>query len=70
MATTSLASPRLLSISEVVYSLGISKPTLYRGIKSGNLPAPVKISARRVGWRSSDIAKVVAGDWEDGVNRG
>ena len=53
---------RLMPLEEVLAALGISKPTLYRGIKAGALPAPVKISARRVGWRSSDISRIVSGD--------
>ncbi len=52
---------RLLPIDEVLHAFGISKASLYRGIKAGLLPAPVKISARRVGWRSSDVARVTAG---------
>lgn len=55
------STSRLLSIDEVIHALGISKPTLYRGIRSGILPAPVRISARRVGWRSTDIARIVDG---------
>lgn len=53
---------RLLQVGAVLSILGISKPTLYRGIKAGTLPPPVRISARRVGWRSTDIARVVAGN--------
>ena len=54
----------LLAIAVVIIATSLSKATIYRSIKSGTFPAPVKISARRVGWRSSDIAKFVAGDWE------
>jgi len=62
MALQSTPVARLIPLEEVLAALGISKPTLYRGIKAGALPAPVKISARRVGWRSSDIARIVSGD--------
>ena len=52
---------RLLPLDEVTGSLGISRATLYRGVRSGVLPKPVKISARRIGWRVEDIGKVTAG---------
>jgi len=62
MTILSLSTARLMPLEEVLAALGISKPTLYRGIKAGALPAPVKISARRVGWRSTDINRIVSGD--------
>lgn len=34
---------------------GLSKSTIYQGIKDGTFPKPVKISERAVGWRQSDI---------------
>lgn len=62
MAQASRSASRLIPVGEVLSRLGISKPTLYRGIKSGSLPAPVQISARRVGWRSTDIDRLISGD--------
>lgn len=62
MAQSSSCVTRLVPVGEVLNRLGISKPTLYRGIKAGILPAPVHISARRVGWRSMDIDRLTAGD--------
>ena len=38
--------------SEVV---GLSARTIYREIKAGRFPKPVQLSARRVGWRESDL---------------
>lgn len=63
MAQSNLNNVRLFPIGQVLLILGISKPTLYRGIKAGNLPPPVRISARRVGWRSTDIDRVIAGEF-------
>lgn len=62
MAQVNSSVTRLIPADEVVQILGISRPTLYRGIKAGTLPAPVKISTRRVGWRSTDIDRLVAGN--------
>lgn len=67
MAQAAPSVSRLIPVGEVLSRLGISKPTLYRGIKSGSLPAPVQISARRVGWRSVDIDRLIAGDGQEGA---
>lgn len=67
MAQIASSVARLIPADEVVQILGISRPTLYRGIKAGTLPAPVKITARRVGWRSTDIAQFIAGNGCDEV---
>ena len=46
---------RILRIDEVALLVGLSPATIWREIKAKRFPAPVKISARRVGWRTSDI---------------
>lgn len=63
MAQINSGTARLIPVWEVLHLLAISKPTLYRGIKAGSLPAPVKISPRRVGWRSTDIDRLIAGSY-------
>ncbi|RYF23171.1 MAG: AlpA family phage regulatory protein [Oxalobacteraceae bacterium] len=37
-----------------------SAATLWRNIKSGKFPAPVRLSARVIGWRVEDIRAWVA----------
>ncbi|APW48445.1 hypothetical protein RA876_13630 [Rhodoferax antarcticus] len=34
---------------------GFGKSSIYAGVKTGTFPAPVRLSARAVGWRESDI---------------
>lgn len=51
---------RILGIDEVVRLSGLSPATVWRAIKAGTFPAPVRISARRVGWRASDIRSWIA----------
>jgi predicted DNA-binding transcriptional regulator AlpA len=34
---------------------GISKPTIYRQIKQGNIPAPIKLTSRTSVWKVGDI---------------
>lgn len=47
---------KLFGIAELTALLTVSKPTIYRRIKDGSFPSPVRISARRVAWRECDIA--------------
>lgn len=52
---------RLLRIREVLQLCGLSRATLYREIKLHTFPAPVKLSARSVGWLQEDVAQWLAG---------
>ena len=46
---------RLLRKPAVLASVGFSNSELYRRIKEGTFPAPVKIGVRAVAWRDSDV---------------
>ncbi len=46
---------RLLRKPVVLDRVGFSKSELYRRIKSGKFPAPIKLGARAVAWRESDV---------------
>ena len=50
-----IAGERLYRMRELVELLGISRPTVYRYIKAGNLPKPVHLSSRCIAWRASEI---------------
>lgn len=43
----------------------VSRSTWWAGVKTGRFPAPVRLGARAVAWRASDIAALV----EKGVER-
>ena len=47
---------RLLRRQEVQQLLGLSKSTLYELMADDRFPRPVRIAARAVRWRASDIA--------------
>jgi predicted DNA-binding transcriptional regulator AlpA len=51
---------RLMRIREVLQLCGLSRATLYREIKMHSFPAPVKLSARSVGWLQDDVMQWVA----------
>ena len=62
-----LASPaapppleRLIGRKEVLILIGISNATLWRWIKAGRFPAPMKIGKKKVAWRSSVLAHWIA----------
>lgn len=46
----------LLRRREVEARTGLSRSTLYHWMKLGEFPQPVKLGARIVAWRESDVA--------------
>ena len=46
---------KIIRPTQLANQLGVSKSTLWRLEKSGELPKRVTISERIVGWRESDI---------------
>lgn len=51
---------RLIGRKEVLIIIGISNATLWRWIKAGRFPAPMKIGKKKVAWRSSVLATWIA----------
>lgn len=49
------ADIRLLSIAAVSEATSLSRATIYRAIDAGLFPRPLKLAARRIGWRVSDL---------------
>ena len=60
----------LLTRREVERRTGLSRSTLYRKMREGTFPVPLKVSERAVRWRDSDIRAYVdsapALVWRDG----
>ena len=50
-----MPTERLLMIPDVIARLTIGRTTLHELRTKGDFPKPVKISARRIGWRLADI---------------
>ncbi|SEO19921.1 transcriptional regulator, AlpA family [Duganella sp. CF517] len=46
---------RVMRLREVLALCGMSRATLYREVKLRGFPAPVKLSARSVGWLEDDV---------------
>ncbi len=49
----------LLTRREVERRTGLSRSTLYRKMRDGTFPVPLKVSERAVRWRESDIRAYV-----------
>ena len=54
------ALERLIGRKETLLLIGISNATLWRWIKAGRFPAPMKIGKKKVAWRSSVLAQWIA----------
>lgn len=55
---------RLASIIGPHGLIPVSRSTWWAGVKSGRYPRPVRLGARAVAWRASDIAALI----EKGAN--
>lgn len=55
-----LEDVRLMRREEVLQVCGISKSTMYNSIRQGQFPGPVRIGARAVGWRKSEVVAWLA----------
>ena len=47
-------------LPQVLFALGISRASLWRGVKSGKYPQPIKVGARTTVWRVEDIRAYIA----------
>jgi prophage regulatory protein len=50
----------LWRLPEVLEHFPVSKSGWLAGVRAGRYPAPVRLSARCVAWRASDVLKLVA----------
>ena len=51
----SQTGPRLLRLPEVMQQTGLKEHTLYRLMRQGLFPRPLKISQRNVAWKESNV---------------
>lgn len=55
--TTPAKPEPLLRLPAVEALTGLKKTTIYAGAHAGTFPKPLKLSARCIAWRASDIAQ-------------
>ena len=51
---------KLIRLPLVSDRTGLGKSSIYAGVKSRTFPAPVRLSARAVAWRETDIDQWIA----------
>ena len=51
---------RILRLPEVSRATGLSRSTIYRLVRSGTFPQSVALTARTIGWYSTDIETWIA----------
>ncbi len=55
MELTLQSASCFLRLPAVMLRVGLSRTTIYRMIKGGHFPAPVKLGERASAWRLSDL---------------
>jgi len=56
---------KLYSVDEVITYTHISRTTLWRWVRDGRFPDPIRLGPRRRVWRESDLQ-----EWMNGLERG
>ena len=51
---------RILRLPEVLRITGLSRASIYRLVRSSTFPPSVKLTARTIGWYSTDIETWIA----------
>ena len=51
---------RIIRLPEVLRITGLSRASIYRLVRSGTFPPSVKLTARTIGWYSTDIETWIA----------
>lgn len=59
-------SGRLLRLPSVLSQTGLSKSEIYRRIKAGNFPVPIKLGTRAIAWPAGQVDAWVKGLIEQG----
>ena len=55
-----LVGRRILRLPEVCQVSGLSRATIYKKMAEGTFPTPLRLGARSVGWRLSDLDTWIA----------
>lgn len=49
------AHEKIIRLPEVVATVGLQKSAIYKKIKAGEFPAPIKLGKHASGWLESDV---------------
>jgi len=64
----SLPDDALLTIKDLCKLFACSAPTIWRNVKSGQFPEPIRPTLRTTRWRVGDIRKILKGNKQ--INKG
>jgi prophage regulatory protein len=56
LGEVNLSRSKIIRRREVEAATSLSRSSIYRLVAAGEFPAPVKLSARAVGWKTRDVA--------------
>jgi prophage regulatory protein len=59
-ATTTALRPTIIRLPEVMQTVGLSRPTVYRMLKAGTFPQQIKLGSSAVGWLRSEVEYWIA----------
>lgn len=59
-APNDLPSEGFARLPQVIHALGVSRATLWRGVRNGIFPKPIKLTERTTVWRVEDIRAFIA----------
>lgn len=57
---STLTAERLLRRAQVEQMTGLPRASIYRIMEEGKFPRPVRLTARAVAWRATDVQKWIA----------
>jgi prophage regulatory protein len=52
--------PAILRLRDVLVTIGLSRPTLYRMVRAGTFPPQVRLGAASVGWLRTEVEQWIA----------
>lgn len=56
LSTVCTADNRFLRLPQVMALIGLSKSTVYKLVRRGEFPAPLRLSERCIAWRAAEVA--------------
>ena len=55
--TPTPTAPAIYRAAQLTEMLGFSRMTLWRRVRDGSFPSPVKIGPRTIGWKAGDVER-------------
>lgn len=60
MSTTTHTPPSIIRLPELLATVGLSRPSVYRMMKAGTFPQQVKLGTAAVGWLRAEVEQWIA----------